>query len=131
MLDVQVNYTNCKEPVTLMGRWVGAGASAPTPVAKTTRPTGPGNPQGGPITITRSGVGTLLVQLPTPVGPIQTYGFQVASGANNKNVGISPPAAGATSFALQISYHANAVAVDLAATEELLMTVIFALSQNP
>jgi hypothetical protein len=136
MLDVQDQYVNCKEPVHLMGRWAGAGASVPTPVAKTTRATGPSNPTGsaaggGPITISRSGVGTLLVTLPNPIGVLQNYAFWCASSANNKNVNIVPPAPGANSFALTITYHANTVAVDLAAGEELMMDVNASLSTSP
>ena len=134
MLDSPANqYVNCKEPLTLYGRWVGAGASVPTPIAKTTRPTGPGAPQGGPIAISRSGVGTLTVTLPNPIGIIQSYRFWVASGssATDKNVRITPPAVGSNSFALAVTFHANGVAVDLAASDELLMCVVSSITQNP
>jgi hypothetical protein len=126
-------FINCKEPLFLMGRWLGAAASVPTPVAKTTRPTGPGAPQGGPIAISRSGVGTLSVVLPSPFGVIQSYEFWVNSGtsATDKNVRTTPPTAGSGTFALQVTFTANGVAVDLAATDELCMFVVSSISANP
>jgi len=138
MLDVQECYINCKEPAVFMGRWTGAGAAVPVAVAKTTRGTGPTSPtgsstSGGPITIARSGVGTLSVTLPNPVGIIQNYSFWVCTGssATDKNVRITPVVAGSNTFALQVTFHANGVAVDLAVNDELQMEVISSLSQNP
>lgn len=124
-------FANVREPLTLFGRWVGAGAAAPTPVANTTRPTGPGAPQGAPITIVRNGVGNLTVTLPSPVGVVQSYDFWICSGANNKACLVAPPAVGANSFTVLVEYAANGVAVDVAATEELLMEVTSSIAVRP
>lgn len=132
MLDSPPTWAvNVREPFTLYGRWAGAGASVPTPVANTTRPTGPGAPQGAPIAIARSGVGALTVTIPNPVGTIQNYSFGVASAAADKNVRTAPPAAGSGAFALQITFHANGVAVDLAVGEELLMEITSSTAVRP
>lgn len=121
-------FVNCKEPAWIMGRWLGAGAATPTVVAKTTKLTG--NPGAVPA-ISRSGVGTLSVVIAAPVGIVQSYDFWVNSGssATDKNVRVTPPSGG--TFALQVTFHANGTAVDLAATDELCMMVVTSLAPNP
>lgn len=131
MLDFKELATNFREPVLLTGRWSGAGASVPTAVALTTRGTGPTNTaagnSGGPITISRSGVGTLAVQLPAPYGVPQTVEFWINSNANDKNVRTNVASASTGLYNLQVTYHANGTAVDVAAGEELDMFVMFSL----
>ncbi len=116
MLDSRPLNTHYNEPTNIVGRFTGAGTSAPTAVANVID-------SGSLVSVlTRSGVGTLSFVLQEPIGVIQNYDFWIASAANNKNVSVTPPGTGFT-FALQVSWQANGVAVDVAANEELLFEI--------
>jgi hypothetical protein len=126
MFDARPVNTHFTEPTLHCARYVGAGAAAPTPVASVK------DAQSTKTSITRSGVGALVVTLlDVPLGVVQTYDFWAACPANDKNVRMTPPTAGSYAFTLQVGYHANGVAVDLAATEELCMEVWTSRSQVP
>lgn len=128
MYDAQVFYANCKEPVVIMGRWLGNSGATPTVVAKTTRPVGPGT--SGQLQILWNSTGNLTVTMPSPVGTIQNYLFDVqSSNAHCKVVKVAPPSAGV--FTLQVVYAANDVAVDLVNTEELTAFIVTTLAPNP
>lgn len=116
------HYVN--EPANIFGRFTGAGTSVPTAVANV--------PGAGAnvIALTRSGVGTLSAVLQDTIGVIQNYDWWVSSPANNKSVAITPPGTGFT-FALQVSWSANAVAVDLQANEELVFEINKSESSRP
>lgn len=110
------------EPVMLCGRWTGANGSTPTAVAGTLK---------SGLVISRSGTGTLNIAIPTPIGTAQNVDAWICAPANDKNVRITPLAAGASVLQLQVTYHANGANVDVLTTEELNVQIILSASQNP
>lgn len=118
--------THFKSPALIAARFVGAGASVPTPIAQVN------DAQATKSTLARSGVGLLtFTPKDAPMGVIQCYSFEVASPANNKNVQVTPPTPGSYLFTLAITYHANGVAVDIASSEELVIEIWTARSGTP
>jgi hypothetical protein len=126
MYDERPVGTHFNQPTLIALRFAGAGASVPTPVANVK------DAAASRCTITRSGVGTLSIQLlDTPLGVVQSYGFWVESGSADKNVRVTPPAAANYTFTANITYHANGVAVDLANGEELVAEIWAARTSQP
>lgn len=126
MYDARPVNTHFNEPTLLVGRFLGAGASVPTPIANVK------DSAATRCTITRSAVGNLVVTFTdTPLGVVQSYDFWVASPANNKNISITPPTVGSYAFTLLCSYHANGVNVDISSSEELVFEVWTARTQVP
>lgn len=119
--------THFKQPTKLCGRFAGAGASVPTPVAL--------NPdaQATRCTITRNAAGNLNVQfLDTPLGIVQNYDFWVCSNnAADSNVRVTPPTAGSYNFRLNIVFAANGTARDVAVGEELCFEITTSRSGTP
>jgi len=126
MRDAREISVDFNEPVHICGRFTGAGAGAPTPVANV-----PGA-QSTKATVTYNSTGNIYVTLlDPPLGVVQSYDFWIGSPANNKNVQVAPPAAGSYQFKLLVTYHANGVAVDVASSEELVMDIWTARTAKP
>lgn len=102
------------EPSLTVGRFTGNGTGALATVASTSKG----------LSVTRTGVGALTITFTDPpVGIVQSFAAWVCSAGADKNVRITPIAAGALGtpyqVTTQVTYQANGSAVDLTSSEEL------------
>lgn len=133
MIDDRTPAIPYNNPTLWQGRFIGNGTSVPNPVAFTSRK----------MTLTRSGVGSLSLQLSDPtlgqsgnglIGVVEANGAWVNTsligGANLKDAVITPIAANASAFTITIQFR-NGSAVDLTSNDELNVEIWTSRSATP
>lgn len=114
MYDARLVNTHFNEPLLLTGRFVGANAAAPAPIANVP------DAAATRCTIARVSAGNLTIQfIDTPLGVVQSYDFWVNSATNNKICQVTPIGVGLYTFTCNITYAGNGAAGDINPSEEL------------
>lgn len=125
--DARIPIIPFNEPVVLMGRFAGNGASSPIAVTGATK---------GGLTLTYANTGNMTVNIPTPTGVFQSLGMWVNQNVTSnsqiqKVVQFSPPANNASSIPIRIATVASNANTDVALGEELEIEIWFSNSSYP